>query len=113
MMESAMSHSSSEAMKHQLLADFNAVVHQADKLLQLVGDEGGDKARDLRSKVEHSLNTAKARLLSLEDAVIDRAKASARATDEYVHDNPWQTIGVAAGLGAACGIVLYLLLDRR
>lgn len=100
-------------MKQRLLADFNAVVHEADELLQFVADEGGDRADALRSKVERNLNAAKKRLHGLEDAVIDTTRATARATDEYVHANPWQTVGVAAGLGAACGVVLCLLLLRR
>jgi len=112
-MESAMTHSSSEAIKRQLLADFNAVVTEADQLLKLVTEEGGDKANALRTKVERNLNAAKARLRSLEDAVMERTKATARATDEYVHENPWQTVGIAAGLSAVLGVVIALLLSRR
>ena len=108
-----MSHSGSEAMKHRLLADFNAVVHEADELLKFVADEGGDKADAMRSRVEKNLNAAKQRLRSMEDAVMERTRATARATDEYVHENPWQTVGVAAGIGAACGALICLLLLRR
>jgi ElaB/YqjD/DUF883 family membrane-anchored ribosome-binding protein len=113
MMESAMTHSRSEAMKQKLLADFNAVVSEADQLLKLVTDEGGDKFSALRTKVEKNLNAAKERLRSLEDAVMEKTKATARATDEYVHDNPWQTVGIAAGLSAVLGIMVGLLLCRR
>ena len=108
-----MSHSSSEAIKHKLLADFNAVVAEADQLLKLVADEGGDKADALRSNVEKNLTAAKQRLRDMEDALMERTKATARATNEYVHENPWQTVGVAAGLGAIFGIVIGLLLYRR
>jgi ElaB/YqjD/DUF883 family membrane-anchored ribosome-binding protein len=113
MMESAMTRSSSEAMMQKLLADFNAVVAEADQLVKFVTDEGGDKAKALRSKVEKNLNAAKERLRSLEDAVMEKTRATARATDEYVHENPWQTAGVAAGLSLALGVVIGLLLCRR
>ncbi len=108
-----MSHSSAQVMKRKLLADFNAVVAEADQLLKLVTDEGGDQADALRSKVERNLNAAKDRLRSLEDAVMEKTKATARATDEYVHENPWQTIGVAAGLSVIFGVAIGLLLYRR
>ena len=108
-----MTRSSSDAIKHKLLADFNAVVSEADQLLKLVTEEGGDKADALRSKVERNLNAAKDRLRGLEDAVMERTRATARATDEYVHENPWQTVGVAAGLSAIIGVVIGLLLTRR
>ena len=108
-----MSHSSSAAMKHRLLADFHAIVSDADQLLKFVADEGGDKASALRSKVEENLNAAKERLRGLEDAVMEKTRATARATDEYVHENPWQTIGVAAGLSVIFGVAIGLLLYRR
>jgi ElaB/YqjD/DUF883 family membrane-anchored ribosome-binding protein len=113
MMESVMTHSSSETMKQKLIADFNAVVAEADQLLKFVSDEGGDKANALRTKVEHRLNAAKERLRNLEDAVVEKTKATARATDEYVHENPWQTVGLAAALGAVFGVAIGLLLYRR
>ena len=34
---------------------------------------------------------------------------AAKATDEYVHDNPWQAVGIAA----VAGVVLGLLISRR
>ena len=108
-----MSRSSSETMKQKLLADFHAVVTEADQLLKLVTEEGGDKASALRIKLEKNLNATKARLRSLENAVMEKTKATARATDEYVHENPWQTVGIAAGLSVVLGVVIGLLLYRR
>jgi ElaB/YqjD/DUF883 family membrane-anchored ribosome-binding protein len=113
MTESAMTHSSTETVKRKLLADFNAVMTEADQLLKLVTEEGGDKASALRTRVERNLNAAKDRLLSLEDAMLERTRATARATDEYAHENPWQTAGLAAGLSALFGVAICLLLLRR
>jgi len=45
----------------------------------------------------------------MQDDAVDRAKAAARATDEYVHDNPWQAIGI----GAAIGFLVGLVVSRR
>lgn len=108
-----MSHSHTESMKQRLLDDFNAVVTEAEQLLKFVTDEGGDKASALRAKMEKKLHAAKERLRSLEDTVVDKSRAAARATDEYVHENPWQSIGVAAGVGAVLGVVIGVLLYRR
>ena len=108
-----MTHSSSETMKQKLLADFNSVLTEADQLLKLVTDEGGDKANALRTKIERNLNAAKERLRSLEDAVMEKTKATARATDEYVHENPWQTVSIVAGISVVFGVVIGLLSCRR
>jgi ElaB/YqjD/DUF883 family membrane-anchored ribosome-binding protein len=112
-METTMTHSSTQLIKKRLLADFNAVMSETDQLLELVANEGGDKAGALRSKVERNLNSAKQQLRSLEDAVIEKTRAGVHATDEYVHENPWQTVAVAAGLSAAVGAIIGLLLCRR
>ena len=78
-------------------------------MLRRAAAETGDKARDLRSQVETNLRRAKLRLQEIEGEAVDRAKAAARATDDYVHDHPWHAIGVAAAIGVAIG----LLLNRR
>jgi ElaB/YqjD/DUF883 family membrane-anchored ribosome-binding protein len=112
-MESAMTHSSTAVIKKRLLADFNAVMDETDQLLKLVADEGGDKAGALRTKVERNLNSAKQQLRSLEDAVMEKTRESVQATDAYVHENPWQTVAMAAGLSAVVGAAIGLLLCRR
>ena len=108
-----MTGSSSDAMKKQLLANFNSVMTEAEQLLTLVTESGGDKADALRTKVERNLNAAKAQMRSLEHAVVEKSKAAAHATDEYVHENPWQTVGITAGVSAVLGVVIGLLLCRR
>jgi ElaB/YqjD/DUF883 family membrane-anchored ribosome-binding protein len=101
--------SDSEMSREKLIDDFSAVLAEAEEMLKRASAETGDKARDLRSQVETKLLRAKLRLQELEGEAVDRAKAAARATDDYVHDNPWQAIGIAAAVGLAVG----LLLNRR
>ncbi len=101
--------SDSEMSREKLIDDFAAVLAEAEEMLKRASVETGDKARDLRSQVETKLLRAKLRLQELEGEAVDRAKAAARATDDYVHDKPWQAIGIAAAVGLAVG----LLLNRR
>ena len=101
--------SNSEMSREKLVDDFATVLAEAEEMLKRAATETGDKAKDLRSQVETKLLHAKLRLQELEGEAVDRAKAAARATDDYVHDNPWQAIGVAAAIGVAIG----LLLNRR
>jgi ElaB/YqjD/DUF883 family membrane-anchored ribosome-binding protein len=42
-------------------------------------------------------------------ALLVKTKEAARATDVYVHENPWRAIGAAAGVG----LVIGLLIGRR
>lgn len=108
-----MTESTNKAMMEELVKDFNVVVAETEQLLKSVSEAGGDKANALRARVEKNLNAAKDRLRHLETAVMEKTRATARATDEYVHENPWQTIGATAGVGIVLGVVIGLLLYRR
>ena len=99
----------SESARDKLVDDFSAVLGEAEEMLKRAATETGDKARDLRSKVETKLLRAKLSLQEIEGQAVDHAKAAARATDDYVHDKPWQAIGIAA----AIGVVVGLLMNRR
>ena len=98
-----------ESSRDKLVDEFSSVLSEAETLLDKAAKETGDKARDLRSQVEARLLSAKLKLQELEGEAVARAKAAARATDDYVHDHPWQAIGVAAGIG----LVIGLLVSRR
>ena len=60
----------------------------------------------MRSRVQASLSHAKDGLIDAQAAVVDKAKAAAKATDGYVHDNPWKSVSVAAGVGLLLGILI-------
>ncbi len=98
-----------ERSRDALVKDFTEVLTEADTLLKQATKESGEKASDLRAQVESKLRAAKLKFQDMQDDALDRAKATARATDEYVHDNPWQALGVAAALGVLVG----LLIGRR
>jgi ElaB/YqjD/DUF883 family membrane-anchored ribosome-binding protein len=95
--------------RESLLDDFSAMLTEAEDLLKRAGNETGERAKDLRAQVEAKLLSAKLRLQELEGEAMDRAKDVARFTDDYVHDNPWRAIGVAAVVGFLAG----LLVNRR
>lgn len=98
-----------ERSRDALVKDFTEVLSEADALLKQATKESGEKANDLRAQVETKLRAAKLKLMDMQDDALDRAKATARATDEYVRDNPWQALGLAAALGVLVG----LLMSRR
>ncbi len=99
----------SDSTRDKLVDDFSTVISEAEELMRKAGNETGEKARDLRSQVEAKLLAAKLRLQELSGEAADNARAAARATDDYVHDHPWQSIGAAAAVGFLVG----LLMNRR
>jgi ElaB/YqjD/DUF883 family membrane-anchored ribosome-binding protein len=98
-----------DVSKEKLITDFKVVVADAEELLRATASQAGDKAADLRAKIQNRLADAKVRIADAEAAVIDKAKRAGRAADDYVHDNPWRSVGIAAGVG----LVIGLLIGRR
>lgn len=95
--------------KDQLIADMKVVVSDAEELLRATASQAGEKVTALRGKIEDNLVKARASLADAQAAVIEKAKEAGHATDEYVHDNPWKSVGIAAGIG----LVIGLLIGRR
>ncbi len=100
---------SGEVTSEQLVADFKVVVADAEALLKATAGQGGEKLAEVRAKAEESLRVAKARMADAQAALLARTREAAKATDAYVHENPWRAIGAAAGVG----LVIGLLIGRR
>ena len=107
--ENTMKQLSDEVTSEQLITDFKVVVADAEALLKATANQGGEKLAEVRAKAEESLRVVKARMAEAQEALIVKTKEAAKATDVYVHENPWQAIGVAAGLGLLIG----WLMGRR
>ncbi len=97
------------AQTDKLMADLRLVVTDAEELLRTTAGQAGEGAAELRDKVRVSLARARDGLAEAQEAAFSRAKAAGLAADDYVHDNPWRSIGVAAGFGLLVG----LLIGRR
>jgi ElaB/YqjD/DUF883 family membrane-anchored ribosome-binding protein len=93
----------------QLIDDLTSVIRDAENLLRATAAQTGDKVEEMRARAEESVRQAKARLEGIEEEAIAHARALAGEADEYVKGNPWQAVGIAAGIG----LVLGLLMSRR
>ena len=100
---------SEEVTSEQLIADFNVVVADAEALLKATANQGGEKLAEVRAKAEDSLRAVKARLGEAQTVMLAKTRAAAKAADVYVHDNPWNAVGVAASIG----LVIGFLIGRR
>ena len=92
-----------------LITDVKSGLHNVEELLREAASSTGDKAVELRDSALSSLKRARETLMDVQDTVVERGRKVARATDDYVHDNPWRSLGVAV----AAGIVIGLLINRR
>ena len=95
--------------KGKLMEDLRAVVADAEELLKATADQTGERVAAARGKAEKSVKAAKTRLNEQDAAVRAKTKEVAKCTEDYVRDNPWKAMGIAA----AAGFVLCILATRR
>ena len=100
---------SNEVTKDKLVADLKVVVADAEELLRATAAQAGEKVAAARERIQASLATAKVKLTEAERALLEKTKEAAKATDEFVHEHPWQAVGIAAG----AGLLLGILISRR
>ncbi len=98
-----------QTSEEEFIDSVKTSLDDAEKLLREAAEATGDKAAELRESALLSLKRTREALYDTQDALIERGRHAARATDDYVHDNPWQAIGLA-GLA---GVLLGALICRR
>lgn len=90
-------------------ADVESAISGAEDMLNQAATATTEKAAELRSLAVAQLKALRQRLQTAQGTVVEKSKYAARVTDDYVHDNPWNSIGVAAAVGVLVGI----LISRR
>jgi len=83
----------------KLMADVKTVVSDIEAIAKA---GGADAAAQMSSK----LASLREQIVAAEHALVDKAKAGAKAVDGYVHENPWKSVGIAAGVGVLIGLLL-------
>src|SRR5689334_7547058 len=92
----------------KLISDLKTLIADAEELLKATTNQAGETVSVARKKIEQSLGDARKALSDAEDVVLSRSKEYVDVADEYVRENPWGAIGVAAGIG-----FLFALLLKR
>lgn len=95
--------------KDKLIQDFRIVVADAEELLRATASQAGEKVTAARERIQDSLHAAKVKLAEAEDVIVQQGRLAVRVTDEYVQENPWRAVGIAAGVG----LIIGLLIGRR
>ena len=100
---------SNEITREKLASDLRTVIADAEELLRATANQAGERMAATRARIQDSIYAAKQQLGDLSSAGVEQARAAVRATDDYVHDNPWK----AAGIGGAIGVIIGILMSRR
>ena len=86
----------------RLAENLKAVVEGAEEVMNATAGQTGEKAKELRSRLASALESAKAAYQRAQDGTV----AAARATDETIRHHPYESIGIAFGLGLLVGVLV-------
>lgn len=98
-----------EASTRKLINELRAAIKDAEALVAATANDLTGRAKEAREKATESVDKAQAGLEELESQMTERAKDMAQDAAEYVRENPWASLGIAA----AVGVVVGVLLNRR
>jgi ElaB/YqjD/DUF883 family membrane-anchored ribosome-binding protein len=68
-----------------------------------------DELETITEEISDGIHEGRYSFSELQEAVMNRTKQTAAATDALIREYPWSAIG----LGAALGVLLGLLMARR
>ena len=86
----------------RLTGDLKAAMSDAEEAMRTTAGQAGEKASEIRSRLAAALESAKATCQRLEDKTV----AAAKATDRVIREHPYESIGVAFGLGLLIGVLV-------
>jgi ElaB/YqjD/DUF883 family membrane-anchored ribosome-binding protein len=94
-----------EANMGKVVDDLRTLSHDAEAVLQATAGQTGEKMQELRGRLASTIESAKVTYRRLEE----KAVAGAKAADKTIRDHPYESIGVAFGVGLLIGV----LVSRR
>jgi ElaB/YqjD/DUF883 family membrane-anchored ribosome-binding protein len=89
--------------------DMRTLVKDAQDLFREASHATGEKAEELRARGLGLLDNALEKAHEVQAIAVEKGKAAAHTTDEFVHEHPWKAVGIAAGIG----LVFGMLISRR
>lgn len=88
------------------VAEFHSFVADIEDLVKATTSMTGDDLVRAKAKLNARVSAARDSVADLGDAAAAQARDAARVTNGFVHDNPWQAIGIGAAVGVLVGFAL-------
>jgi ElaB/YqjD/DUF883 family membrane-anchored ribosome-binding protein len=101
-----MENSQSRLARERVMADLKTLASDAEDLLKATAGDVSDKARDARTRVSAALDRARTTYADLQEHGIESARAAVKQADETIRSHPYESVGIAFGLGILLGAVL-------
>lgn len=92
--------------RERVMADLKSLVRDSEDLLKATAGDVSEKAKEARSRVAAALERARATCENVQEQTLAKAKAAAKQADTVIRAHPYESIGVAFGLGLLIGVLV-------
>lgn len=92
--------------KEKLIEDVKEVIADAEAMVKSTADDLSVKAKEARAKLNLKIAATKEQLKDLDKVVREKALEGAKETDRVIRNHPYESIGIALGVGLLIGILL-------
>lgn len=96
----------SRLARERVMRDLRTLAADAEALLKATASDAGDKAQEVRAKLTATLEKAKTTCEDMQAQGIAAAKAAASKADDTIRAHPYESIGIAFGVGVLLGALL-------
>lgn len=100
---------SSNHSSEDLRAELKSLADSLESMLNTTQDKSKEEIEGFKAKAREALSSSRAKLGQASEKITAQTKEIAGQADNYVHENPWKSVGI----GAAVGVVLGMLLSKR
>ena len=98
--------SNSRIARERVMADMRALARDAESLLRATADDVSEKAREARTRLMAAVEKAKVSCEHMQEQSIESAREAARKADETIRAHPYESLGVAFGIGVLIGALI-------
>lgn len=93
----------------RVMADLKSLARDAEDLIKVTASDASESAKEARTRLTAALERTKKSYLALQQQGLESAKVGLQKTDDTIRTHPYETVGIALGIG----ILVGALLKRR
>ena len=98
--------------KDKLMADLKTVVSDAQALLKEAKDSSVEGIAGMPAYLEDRFGTVKENFNRVKDTIESKAKYATAATDTYVRENPWKSLGFVTAASFIVSVLVFSACAR-
>ena len=91
--------------RQKIVEDLSVLLTDSEEMLRLAASVPGEGLDALRERLRTHVDSVQTALADAQTSARRRYRSTTVQTERYVRQNPWQALGIAAGVGFVLGML--------